>query len=329
MITTLILTKNHEKSLENTLLSVKDLGSIVVTDLGSKDDTVSICRKHGAQVYTATLLDLDYSRIRNNMVRQVETEWVFWLDPGEVLTSGHDYLLADKSDPMYRLMVLRGDLLMKEPRLWRKDAKTHFVRPVFEGLEPDLSQQTIPAMIYSDAQMDVATAVESLRRWKENDPLSVEPDYYSACLQLMCRKYEEFNRQAEHFLFQKKDVDASTILTKYYMASLVRRTNVSKALKLILECIAAYPLMAEFWCLLGDLYLVHLKEYDRAWVFYENALILGSQRLAEDTMPMEISKYDDYPRKMMEAIRGAIEKSVLQSGQTSVVADSANAEGKM
>jgi glycosyltransferase involved in cell wall biosynthesis len=311
MITTLILTKNHENIIASTLESIKDLGPILVADLGSKDATVSICEKYGAKVFKIPF-NHDYSTVRNTIASKVTTDWLFWIEPGEEIVSGKDLLLLEKSDSMYRVMVVRDDLLMKEPRMVRKDSiNCRYVRPVFEGLEKDCSEQTLPVVISGETRPDVETMMECLVRWKDKEPFSPEPDYYTACLHLMCGRNEQFLSIADQFLFMKSTMDASTVFIRYYVAMLLKRKNVGKALQLMLECIATYPLMAEFWCLLGDLYLITIREYDRAYLFYENAIILGSQRLAEDTMPMEISKYDEYPHKMMDIIKTAIKKTVI------------------
>jgi tetratricopeptide (TPR) repeat protein len=58
--------------------------------------------------------------------------------------------------------------------------------------------------------------------------------------------------------------------------------------------------MSEFWCLLGDCYYA-IKDYEKSKSFYENALILGNKRLKNDGWPLEISKYKDYPQKMIES----------------------------
>ncbi len=309
MITTLILAKNHEDIISSTLESVKDFGEILVADLGSKDKTPSICEEMGAKVFN-TPFNYNYSAIRNNLAAKADTDWLFWLDPGEIVSSGGEYFEAEKLDPMYRVMILKGDLLMKEVRLFRK-GEAKFVRPVFEGIEPDVAEQTLPIVVTGDTKPDYQEMMETLMRWKDEQPLSPEPDYYTTCLHLMNKRYDQFMITAEHFLFLKSGkIDASTTLIKYYLASLIKKKNLGKALQLVLECLASYPLMAEFWCMLGDLYLFFIREYDRAYQFYENALILGSQRLAEDTMPMEISKYDEYPQKMMNAIQDAIRRTV-------------------
>ncbi len=79
-------------------------------------------------------------------------------------------------------------------------------------------------------------------------------------------------------------------------------------------CLAKKPTMAEFWCLLGDVYY-DAKDYDKAKEFYENAVILGSRRLKDDGWPMEISKYKEYPQKMIEACKKIKTSSKLYAAQ--------------
>lgn len=304
-----MLTKNNEEVVSNTLESVKGCSNILIADLESKDQTVSICEKAGAKVYK-TLFEYDFSKIKNNLLKKVDTEWVFWISPGEIISSGQEYFEIEKPDSMYRAMVLNEDLLTKQTRLFKKD-KGIFRKPVFEEIHPDLCEQTLPIIITGSSKIDKKLIQDSLMIWKDKEPFSPEPDYYQASIHLMDGRYEQFLNIASQFLFLKgNSVDASVILTKYYTAILSKKTDIGKSLKLILECIAAYPLMAEFWCFLGDLYLFPIKEYDRAYQFYSNAIILGNQRLAEDTMPMEISKYDEYPKKMMNIIETAIKNTV-------------------
>lgn len=294
------MTRNQDTA--KTVESVRDFTPVVIGDLAGglqHPDAFRIPFRH------------DFSAARNTLASKVETPWILWLDPGEVVVSGHEFLAAEKPDMMYRVMVINDDMLTKQPRIVRKEAR--FKRPVFEGVD-DLSEQTLPVVVTGGFLPDDADITEGLLRWRDKEPLLPEIDYYESCLHLMHGRMKNFLTSAEKFLFNSKTQDVSVIVTKYYLASFFKKTNPGKALKLILECLSAYPLMAEYWCLLGDIYLMSLKEYDRAYIFYENAVILGSQRLAEDVMPMEVSKYDEYPRKRMEMIRGAIHKTLSFSG---------------
>ena len=90
-------------------------------------------------------------------------------------------------------------------------------------------------------------------------------------------------------------------MTQYYcsMVNCYIKKQYNTAIKFLLPCVAKKPTMAEFWCLLGDIYYA-LKDYERAKTFYENAIILGSRRLKNDDWPLEISKYKESPQKMIE-----------------------------
>ena len=311
MITTLLLTKNHKDILAPTLESVKELGPILVGDLGSTDGTPEYCKKNGVTVYSVPF-DNDYSTVRNTLASKASAEYLFWLEPGEEVVGGFEFF-ESLTDDMYRAMVIKGDLLMKQPRIYRKGV-AKFSRPVFEDVE-DVAKVTLPVVIGGESRADLRTMADCLSLWRNREALNPEIDYYTACHHLMTGEYAQFMGAAEHYLFQKKTFDASTVMTRYYMAQLLKKKNVGRALQLILECLAAYPLMAEFWCFLGDLYLTEIKQYDRAYLFYENALVLGNRRLEEDTMPMEISKYDDYPKKMMGGVKGAIKQVVSTQSQ--------------
>lgn len=296
MITTQILTRNNEDTIERALESLQGVpGEVIVADLGSTDKTIELCKKHGAKVFSAKL-DHDYSKLRNLIVDQSKNEWQMYIQPWEAFSEK-----TLKPTENTKFFVLRDDLLTKELRLWKKGT-ARFERPVYESLEPGTGKLK-NIYIYGDVKAGLGMTHEILTRWKGDDPLAAEPDYYLACTYLMHRKYDDFLRLAEHYLFLKNASDESVLMIRYYLASVncyVKR-NPHKAITNIMECIAAQPMMAEFWCMLGDIYL-HMKEFERATIFYENAMVLGSQRLPDDTMPMELSKYDEYPKKMIAAI---------------------------
>jgi hypothetical protein len=74
--------------------------------------------------------------------------------------------------------------------------------------------------------------------------------------------------------------------------------DAKKAARDILACIAARPQMAEFWCLMGDIYYSK-RQYVKAKSLYDNAIIAGKER-KDDTWPVDLSKYDEYPNKMID-----------------------------
>jgi tetratricopeptide (TPR) repeat protein len=119
---------------------------------------------------------------------------------------------------------------------------------------------------------------------------------------LSARKYEEFLRMANQFLFHHKEGGISSYMTRYY-CSLVYcyfYKNYDLTISSLIPCIEKNPLMAEFWCLLGDAEYYISQNYDKAKEHYENAIILGSRRSKEDDWSLEISKYKEYPEKMIK-----------------------------
>ena len=93
-----------------------------------------------------------------------------------------------------------------------------------------------------------------------------------------------------------------------YYASMVNcyvNKDYHSAVSHLIVCIEEKPLMAEFWCMLGDIYFA-IRDYGRAKSFYENGMIFGSKRNKADDWPLEISKYKEYPEKMLNACDSAV-----------------------
>ena len=92
------------------------------------------------------------------------------------------------------------------------------------------------------------------------------------------------------------------------------KKDFENAVKSLIPCLAEKPTNGEFWCLLGDIYYC-LKDYERAKSFYENAKILGSRRLNDDDYPMEISKYKEYPEKLIKSCDAIKQSCSIYSGK--------------
>ena len=300
-ITTHLLINNNINVVEDSLKSVAKLhGNILVGDLGSTDGTAAICRKLGAIVIPVLLAD-DYSDIRNKLLEKSKTEWNFHIEPWEILISGHDSIgeiVSNSASISYRTKLLRGNLITKEIRLANKKLK--FYNPIFESMTDASACDINDAVIYSNNHaIDYTDQLKKINLWKKSYPAAYEPYYYHAFLLLEQKKYGDFIAMASHYLFRQKQ-GMSAVMVRYYLAMvyLYELHDAQSALKYILECIATRPLMAEFWCLLGDIYY-KASEYKKAILFYENAKFLGARRLESDDWPLEISKYKQYPDKMI------------------------------
>jgi len=306
MITIQMIIQNNESTIHQTLESIEELNAkLLFADIGCKDKTSSICKKYGE------VIKMDFrnnrSDIRNKLVEISETEWNLQLEPWEIIIRGKEDLNNLQGNSLYRCNLIQNTLITKPIRIWPgKQAK--FSNPVFESIVGT----ALPTSIYiKSTEPDTSdNKLFLLDEWKKRNPVALEPYYYSACILLTQNKWKEFIDVGNYFLFQEKKITMASIMTRYYMATVYCYVfkEYYKALELLLYCLSNRPLMAEFWCLLGDIYY-ETNEYDKAECFYENAKVLGSRRLNSDEWPFDITKYKDYPNKMMESCKQLVAKT--------------------
>jgi glycosyltransferase involved in cell wall biosynthesis len=297
MLTIQILTKSNEKTIKATLESVAGLnGQVVVGDLGSTDGTIDLCLNMGAKI--VKLGDVPRNEARNSLIEKYGSDKNMWLHPWEAIAQGHGEI-RKWNGKCLNVGILQGKSLSYDVRMW--SGKHHFINPIYERLDIN-DAQTSPVTIYSMGSVDFNDASKWIDWWKDNKPLSPEPYNYQAYILLANSKYEEFIKIAEHYLFMEKETSISTIMMRYYyaMVQLVHRKSYKPALQNLNLCMCAKPLMAEFWCLTGDVYYHLLHKFDQAKEFYENAIIMGSRRKF-DAWPMDINKYSAYPKKMIDS----------------------------
>lgn len=296
-----LVVKNHEQTIGRTFESIKPLGGkIIVADIGCRDGTVGICKRYGADVVRLSLND-DYSQVRNFLA--AKKGWVLWLEPWETILRGSDTILsALKEEAAYRLHVLQEGTVTKQVRLWHSSLGLKFVNPVYETVVAEAADLSV----YLHSTGDTPD-VSLIQKWAERCPLATEPLYYQACSLLVRKKWKEFLTAADHYIFQEKGPKMSLTMTQYYCAMVhcYVTKNFQAAVNYLLPCLAERPTMAEFWCLLGDIYYAG-KLYEKAAIFYDNAAVLGSRRL-KDLWPLEVAKYKEYPATMSAACRTAME----------------------
>ena len=248
-----------------------------------------------------------YNEGLNKLQEIAQTDWILYLKDNETIIQCDEYipnLLINNE--IYGFQVLQDDVILKEPRLWNKKSnKVIFKNPVFEkpNVEPT---KMLDIIIYQQATTD-PTALKRLDLWKNKMPLSIDAAYYKAFAALSARNFVEFKRIIAHYLFNLEKSDIPSVMARYYLALVqgVVENNTSEAIKNIVICLAENPLMAEFWCLLGDIF-VKAEKFEEAIEFYENGMILGSRRLNSDFWPMHISKYESYPKEMIDKCKKAL-----------------------
>jgi tetratricopeptide (TPR) repeat protein len=208
------------------------------------------------------------------------------------------FSIGNLESEVYGVQILKDDILLKEPRLWHKGLNIHFKNPVFEKLNADFTKM-LDIILYQHEVYDDRTKV-ILKRWDKAKPFSMDCYYYRAFESLVDKNVNEFKSLITYYLFNSKKEDIPSTMARYYLAMIqgLGDNNVNTAIQNLIFCIAAYPLMAEFWCLLGDIFVKN-DDYERAIEFYRNSIILGNRRLKTDLWPMQLSKYKEYPNDMI------------------------------
>lgn len=301
LLTIHLIIQNNENTIEHCLESLRPLNAdLLVGDIGCKDKTIDICKLYDARIVRLSLND-DLSQVRNKMSEEAKSRWNIYIEPWETMLSGHQAILNLLPLPpnVYKISVLQGDVLTKQNRIWHKDYSKKFINPVYEVIPGEF--QEIPTYI-SVGQHQDNLKLDLVKKWVEKYPLANEPVYYMACTFLAEKNWDSFINYANIYLHQEKTESATVFMTHYYcaMVTCYIKKDYQTSINHLIPCISKKPTMAEFWCLLGDCYYA-ARDYERATTFYENAIILGSRRLANDDYPMEISKYQEYPDKMIKA----------------------------
>lgn len=296
-----MVAQNRVPGLEKTVESLATLGwPVLVGVLGDGDWETP---EGWTQVRFKA--DADLSWVRNELQRRAGTEWHLRLEPGEFFVGGDD-ALPDLLDGDGRsFSTLRGDLIVREARLWRGERP--FRNPAYETQGLDLPPA--PVYVYSPGFPSVDVG-KRLEKWSQRSPSDPDPVYYKAFDRLARRDHDGFRRLAQEYLFLCPRATESTVMMRYYLASVqAAKRQYREALANLAVCLLHRPCMAEFWCLAGDIYMTNSR-FPEASQFYRDALQAGAMRAGDDLWPMLISKYGDYPRDMIGRCERAASSAV-------------------
>lgn len=295
MLTVQILLRNNKDTIGRALDSVSGIGRIVVGNLGSDDGSLDICSSRGVEIVDVHEKE-DFSIVRNSLAADGLN---FYLEAWDFLARGGEHLIS--SEEPRRVCVISGGIASKETRMWR--GKSGFVNPVYETVVDQSARYDPRIVIVSGKAPNLdSERRDVLKKWLESKPTSCEPYYYMACSCLSERKYEDFFFYARKYMAMERNPGVESVLLCYYMAQIELHTGrLNEASGHILFCLSVRPMMSEFWCLLGDMFYRQNK-FGKARSMYENAVLIGKSRKNSDSYPVEISKYKEYPEKMIASI---------------------------
>lgn len=196
----------------------------------------------------------------------------------------------------YRVYVMDDQVVSKETRIVDKhDGK--FINPVYECFDTKEIPPLVPIFIKPNTSPSLLELVE---KWKKEEPGTCEVDYYKAFELLKKGDYKGFIKNAEYFLFRCGEKNkSSAIMTKYYLGTiLLMMGEVDRAATYFVSGLQESPMMAEFWCGLGDCFLKSGHD-ERAKRMYKNAIFMGKRRDPSDDLPITVPLYDMYPETMI------------------------------
>lgn len=299
-ITVILINKNN--NIDNLLKSIVNLQPEQIL-LGSFSKV-----KHEGTKVIELEKTINYNEALNKLQKLAQTDWILYLKDNEILLQSKEYIpnLLNNPKEIYGFLILQDDIIIKEPRLWnKKEHNVVFKNPVFEKPNTE-SSKIVDIILYHHNRHD-SNVSKILETWRKNSPLSVDASYYKAFDLLANKNFTEFRRVITYYLFNMQKMDIPSVMARYYLALVqgIIENNTQEAIQNIIICLAENPLMAEFWCLLGDIF-VKSEKFDIAIEFYENAIILGGRRENLDFWPMHISKYGDYPKEMIEKCKKVI-----------------------
>lgn len=107
MITVIVLTKNSQETLEDTLFSIRDFPEVLVCDTGSSDTTLSIAKQF-PNVKTTQVEFIGFGPTRNQAAQSASYDWILALDSDEILSSKlAREILNSVLDPKYVYQINR------------------------------------------------------------------------------------------------------------------------------------------------------------------------------------------------------------------------------
>lgn len=148
-----LIVRDEERFLDRCLASLRGhVDEICVLDTGSSDRSVEIARSHGA-ILGFRAWDDDFSAARNASLELASGDWILQIDADEELVAPLDDAWSSLRDPSaFCALVeldLRGDAGRSErtwqPRLFRRDPRLRYRRPLHETILDGLAMSGLPA----------------------------------------------------------------------------------------------------------------------------------------------------------------------------------------
>lgn len=302
-----LITTNNEPYLKDCLESVKKIKPEYTIVYNGKENSeeLELCKQYTKNIIIQEWKE-NFSELRNVAIENTKSPWILWLDSDEVIEDVEMIKNINQMNSYHSFKLIHGSTTVSQLRLFRNDPRIKWKYPVHEKIVPSNLPDWYPdiKIIHkvNNIQRSSARNIGILLKELDKDPVNADYNFYLAI------EYHLLGQQMKALLYAEKFLLHCTIqevnVRKMYIRYLIswiytfHLRNYQKAIQIILGQIALNCNIAEFWCLLGDIYL-KLGKYDHAYRFYENAIIMGKYK-HEHMWITDLDRYDNYPRFRME-----------------------------
>jgi len=283
-----MITKNDEKYLHKCLQTMKALvDEIVIVDIGSKDSTIKIAEKAGANVYQIEWHD-DYSEAKNFCLDKANGIWVLFLQANETIPTEElkklPSLLYNPNVEGYLLHIdyyfknYRISSPVQSLRLFRNRKEYRYKYRAFERILDDILSniKDTDIRVVQNEDQKLSMEFESLVLLLEED---LKQNFEDSYLQYMYgiellnqQKYEEsvafFQRACKNVNF---DYLFAPHLYKCLSWVFIYLERYTQALDVLNDAIELFPFYTDLFVLRGELYR-QLNQYGDAIQDLEKSL---------------------------------------------------------
>lgn len=316
-ITLTVMAKDEAPVLPRLISSISSINPSrrILVDRGSSDSTVSIARDAGFEVISRPW-DGDYAAGRNAALDMIASGWVCYFDPDELLEAGsvpriRKIALADTGSDFHCFRLRQGPASIMQLRMWKADPFIRFRPAIHERIWPECEPTYHHDIVFD--HLDDPTVRESKRaerferllEMKAQYPTASYWDFHMSISLVMQGDHVGAKRHALAYLSRREGEWDRSIMYMHYTTAWCdvwsEDKDLDAAVRTCIRCLSECQGSAEFWCLLGDAFILGGRPMG-ALSFYELAKDLGTFDKLNPWL-VDCDKYGKYPDERIAQIR--------------------------